>query len=164
MEEKTIQELLFLRFRTCRVTPQLSKTSLSPPRETTAKWTYLKQTVSTILGNASLQKDKNLSVNSPGQISLQSTKKHAAGGCWITEIFGEHWKGSYYADQIHKKNEHLRDQCPQSFTWFCMLKAPHYLSQWQMRGAHREELNETFAISHHKITARKTESAILVPL
>ena len=106
-EEKTIQELLLLRFRTCRITPQLSETSLSPSCETTAKWTNLKWTISTILGNDSLQKCKNLSVNSSGQISLQSTKKHAVVVCWIIEIFGEHWKGSYYADQIHKKNEHL---------------------------------------------------------
>ena len=73
-EERTVQKLLLLRFRTCRITPQLSKTSLSPSNQTIAKWTYLKWTISTILGNDSLPKYKSLPVNSSGQISLQSTK------------------------------------------------------------------------------------------
>lgn len=37
----------------------------------------------------------------------QSTKKRAVVSCRIIEIFGEHWKGSYYADQIHDKNKCL---------------------------------------------------------
>lgn len=46
-------------------------------------------------------------MNSSGQVSLQPTKAQAAVVCWIIEIFREYWKGSYYADQIHRKNEHL---------------------------------------------------------
>ena len=79
---------------------------------------------------------------------------------------GEHRERPYHADQTHKESEHLESSFISflSFTSFHILAVPPCWSQSQMWGAHREELKETFATSHHKITARKTESAILSSL
>lgn len=147
-EERTVQKLLLLRFRTCRITPQLSKTSLSPSNPTIAKWTYLKWTISTILGNDSLQKYKSLPVNSSGQISLQSTK--TCCGCLLN--YRNLWRTlerTLPCWSYPQEKWTFRDQCPLSFTQFHILRVPHYSSQSQMWGAQRKELKETFAISHH---------------